>query len=155
MSENPWGSARHYGVALDAIRARMAHLRIALPTLDALLGLPERYSSKCLCVPPVKFYSRDTLLDAFVALGIPLVPVEDAELTARTLAHRDFKHHSGAGPAMRGSARMKVIPTEYLRLMASQGGHARAAAMTEEQLSRAGRKAARARWAAVRASGAG
>jgi hypothetical protein len=145
------GEARHYAQKLQVIAARLDQLNITYTMLDVLLGLPERYSSKCLAVPPQKYFSQNTLDAAFDVLGMDLIAVENAERTASLLSYRHFKQRKYKRHEL-GSARMRQISTEFLRIMAAKGGFARAAKLSPEQRRRIARKGGRERWRRAKAA---
>lgn len=138
--------ARHYGEALDVIRARIVELDITYDTVDELAGLPLRYTSKCLCVPPKKHYSVFSLFSTWGALGLAMHGAEDVELTQRAKTHSQFRKRKYRAP-VRAQARMTQISPEFRRMIAAKGGVARAAKLSPKRRSAIARKAIRARWA--------
>ena len=65
------------------MRQRVAELNISLETLDAIAGLPTRYSSKVLGLQPTRRFGQFSLDGLLGALGLMLIVVEDAEALAR------------------------------------------------------------------------
>ena len=65
------------------MRQRVAELNIWLETLDAIAGLPTRYSSKVLGLQPTRRFGRFSLDGLLGALELMLIVVEDAEALAR------------------------------------------------------------------------
>ena len=67
----------------EVFRRRVAELNISLETLDAIAGLPTRYSSKVLGLQPTRRFGQFSLDGLLGALGLMLLVVEDAEALAR------------------------------------------------------------------------
>jgi hypothetical protein len=138
---NVLGSARHYGEVLDVLRERVTALHTSYETVDVRAGLPVGYVGKCLCVPPVKFFSAMSLFSVLGALG----------LTALFLEEPGYQKIVSARPTkqtyIRGAARIKQIDLEYLRRLSSKGGVARAKKLTRKRRQQIARKAIRTRWA--------
>jgi hypothetical protein len=76
-------------------RQRVAYLGISLETLDAIAGLPTRYSSKLLSLEPTKHMGPISFEALLGALGLMLVALEDAE------ALRRVQHRLAAAPLQR------------------------------------------------------
>jgi hypothetical protein len=64
-------------------RRRVAELNISLETLDAIAGLPTRYTSKVLGLQPTRNFGQMSIEALLGALGLMLIVVEDAEALAR------------------------------------------------------------------------
>jgi hypothetical protein len=79
-------------------RQRVAYLGISLETLDAIAGLPVRYSSKLLALEPSKHMGPISFESLLGALGLMLVAWEDAE------ALRRVQHRLAAAPLQRHDA---------------------------------------------------
>ena len=67
----------------EVFRRRVAEMNISLETLDAIAGLPTRYSSKVLGLQPTRRFCQFSLDGLLGALGLMLIVVEDAEALAR------------------------------------------------------------------------
>ena len=67
----------------EVFRRRVAELNISLETLDALAGLPTRYSSKVLSLQPTRSFGQISFEALLGALGLALIVIEDAEALAR------------------------------------------------------------------------
>lgn len=145
------GEARYVAQALEVLRERIFSLNLTYDTLDAFLMLPVGYSGKCFMVPPAKRFSTENLLAAFVITGMPLLAVEDAELTAMAKRHADYvpRQLKLRSNVLRGLER-KHVSVEYLRKMGAQGGVASAKRLTPEQRTARARKAALVRWSDVK-----
>ena len=76
-------------------RQRVAYLGISLETLDAIAGLPTRYSSKLLALEPSRAMGPISFEALLGALGLMLVALEDAE------ALRRVQHRLAAAPLQR------------------------------------------------------
>jgi hypothetical protein len=68
---------------LEAIRARRDALLITHHTIDALSGLPDGYTSKLLCDPPMKHLGSISLGLVLGVLGLRLVVEIDDEALAK------------------------------------------------------------------------
>jgi hypothetical protein len=62
-----------------ALKARMHELNITMDTLDAIAGLPCRFSAKILAKKPLKGLGPISLGAIIGALGLKLIVVEDEE----------------------------------------------------------------------------
>lgn len=141
------GLARHYGEALDVIRARINELGITYETVDELAGLPTRYTSKCLCVPPKKRYSIFSLFSTWGAIGLAMQGVEDLELTLRAKSSSQFrlrKHR--LRKSILGAPRTIMLDGEFMRQIGVKGGVSRAKKMTAKQRSAFAKRMNKARW---------
>ena len=67
----------------EVFRRRVAEMNISLETLDAIAGLPTRYSSKVLGLQPTRRFCQFSLDGLLGALGLMLIVVEDTEALAR------------------------------------------------------------------------
>ena len=79
----------------EVFRRRVAQLNISLETLDALAGLPTRYSSKVLGLQPTRRFGQISFEALLGALGLMLIAIEDAEALARV------QHRLAAAPLQR------------------------------------------------------
>ena len=60
----------------------MDELEVIRAGLDELSGLPDRYSAKLLCVPPMRALGRISLGPILESLALMIVLVEDSEAFA-------------------------------------------------------------------------
>jgi hypothetical protein len=67
----------------NLFRQRVAHFNISLETLDAVAGLPTRYSSKLLSPEPRRHFGAISFELLLGALALKLVALEDTEALAR------------------------------------------------------------------------
>jgi hypothetical protein len=67
----------------EVFRQRVVELEISLETIDAIAGLPTRYSAKLLSLDPKKHFGAISFEALLGALGLMLIVVEDAEALAR------------------------------------------------------------------------
>jgi hypothetical protein len=81
--EQPLAIVRTTEDLRQLFRLRVAHLGISLETLDALAGLPTRYSSKLLRSNPPRTFGPISFEALLGALALQLVAMEDAEALAR------------------------------------------------------------------------
>ena len=79
----------------EVFRRRVAQLNISLETLDAIAGLPTRYSSKVLGLQPTRRFGQISFEALLGALGLMLIAIEDAEALARV------QHRLAAAPLQR------------------------------------------------------
>jgi hypothetical protein len=129
---------------LDAIRQRLNELQITYDTLDSVAMLPERYTSKLLCRPPIKHAGALTLWNILGTLGfkISLVATDVPTYMRERLTPREH------APQPVGKRRLTVSFTRaWMRKIGSKGGKARAAiASKKRRLSRINRRNALKRW---------
>jgi hypothetical protein len=83
MPELPLAIVRTTEDLRQLFRLRVAHFGISLETLDAVAGLPVRYSSKLLSHDPRKHFGPISFEALLGALALQLVAMEDAEALAR------------------------------------------------------------------------
>ena len=83
MTEHPLAVVRSTEDLRNLFRQRVAHFNISLETLDAIAGLPTRYSSKLLASNPPRTFGPISFEALLGALGLMLVALEDAEAIAR------------------------------------------------------------------------
>ena len=81
-------------------RQRVAYLGISLETLDAVAGLPVRYSSKLLALEPTKHMGPISFEALLGALGLMLVALEDTEALARVQRHERIDHNGWRAAAL-------------------------------------------------------
>jgi hypothetical protein len=81
--EHPLAIVRTTEDLRQLFRLRVAHFNISLETLDALAGLPTRYSSKLLRSNPPRTFGPISFEALLGALALQLVAMEDAEALAR------------------------------------------------------------------------
>ena len=79
----------------EVFRRRVTELNISLETLDAIAGLPTRYSSKVLGLQPTRRFGQISFEALLGALGLMLLVVEDPEALARV------QHRLAAAPLQR------------------------------------------------------
>ena len=79
----------------EVFRRRVTELNISLETLDAIAGLPTRYSSKVLGLQPTRRFGQISFEAFLGALGLMLLVVEDREALARV------QHRLAAAPLQR------------------------------------------------------
>jgi hypothetical protein len=72
-----------YTTLVLALRARAEELNISREQIDAIAGLPDRYTGKVLSIRGKKRIGLLSLGPLLGALGIKLMPVEDPEALAR------------------------------------------------------------------------
>jgi hypothetical protein len=82
-TERPLAIVRTTDDLRQLFRQRVAYLGISLETLDAVAGLPTRYSSKLLALEPTRHMGPISFEALLGALGLMLVALEDAEALAR------------------------------------------------------------------------
>jgi hypothetical protein len=83
MPEHPIAIIRSTEDLRQLFRLRVAQFNISLETLDALAGLPVRYSSKLLSHDPTRHFGAISFEALLGALALQLVALEDTEALAR------------------------------------------------------------------------
>ena len=141
------GEAKHYAAVLEVIRERIITLDYNYEDVDAKAGIPLRYTNKCLCVPPMKFYSGLSLFSVLGALGLRMVFVEEPEFDRTKISQRRIKLQR---QYMRGQARMRQVDVEFMRRAARKGANKTNAKLSPAQRSRNAKKAALIRWSDVK-----
>jgi hypothetical protein len=83
MTETPLAIVRSSEDLRELFRRRVVELNISLDTLDAVAGLPTRYSAKLLSLDPTRQFGAISFSALLGALALQLVAMEDAEALAR------------------------------------------------------------------------
>lgn len=132
-----------YSEFLDALRHRACELKLTRERIDAISGLPDGYTSKVLCVPPMRSLGCTSFGPTLEALAVTLVLVENPEALARY--SKQFKESMypdlAAGKVDLVSYQ---ISRKKLSRMARLGGKRRAEKLTPKRRSMIARKASRA-----------
>jgi hypothetical protein len=79
----PLATVWDYAGLIDALRIRAEELAVTGETLDWVGGLPDGYTRKLLCKPPVRTLGRISLGALLGALGCRLQLIEDRQQLAR------------------------------------------------------------------------
>jgi hypothetical protein len=134
---------------LDAIRARLIEVNITYETLDCVAVLPERYSSKLLCRPPIKHAGALTLWNILGTLGfeISLVATDVPQhLRDRMTAREQAPQSAGSKPRIYFNLTHRFM-RKIGRLGGQRSGEARRArASAKQAVSEMKRRAALKRW---------
>jgi hypothetical protein len=90
----------NYADVLDIFRSRADQLELSRLELDHIADLPDGYSSVLISKSPRKVFGPVSLGRILNALGLRLVVIEDANMTARTLQRRRRRMttHAHYGP---------------------------------------------------------
>jgi hypothetical protein len=135
--------ASTYDEFVDALRHRATELKVTRERIDAISGLPDGYTSKLLCIPPMKSLGRASLGPMLEVLGLTIVLIENPKALARY-----SKQFSKSKYPTRASGTLDLISYQIsrrkLKRMARRGGKRRAEKLSAAQLSRIGRKAGKA-----------
>jgi hypothetical protein len=137
---------------LAAIRARLDELGVTYDSLDRAAGLPDRFSSKILCRPPVRHVSALTLWLVLGAVGLDLALIPNPEALARVqklLVKRKITTHRHTSMITIARRRMSpwLFDSQKAKEMGRLGGLARAAKHhARVAVSEMKRQAACARW---------
>jgi hypothetical protein len=83
MPEHPIAIIRSTEDLRQLFRLRVAHFNISLETLDAIAGLPTRYSAKLLSHDPTRHFGKISFEALLGTLAVQLVALEDAEALVR------------------------------------------------------------------------
>jgi hypothetical protein len=87
-----WRLIRDYGEIVDACRDMAEKLNISRAEIDRLCGFPDGHTGHMLSKNCSKLIGPLFLLCLLEVLGLRLLVVEDAALTAKTLARRIPRH---------------------------------------------------------------
>ena len=101
--------ATHYRAFLQIIRDRIVELELACPTVDALAGFTDTYTSKLLCNPPLKRMSVDSLFSILGALALVPKFESDQERLQRLRQHRDWQKRKSRRPIPKQSAADQAV----------------------------------------------
>jgi hypothetical protein len=132
------------------LRARFTALGVSFETVDAVAGLPARYTAKIIGLQPTKNFGQ-TSLDALLGTAaIALVAIPDPEALARVQSRLVPLERVDHSVASRRRIIIKFTP-EFMRKIGRLGGrksgqvrHARS--IKKKERSRIARTAALARW---------
>jgi hypothetical protein len=119
--EQPLAIIRSTEDLRELFRQRVAHFNISLETLDALAGLPVRYSSKLLSHDPTKHFGKISFELLLGTLALQLVAFEDPEALARMqrrLAAAPLQRHDHTGWRAELNERPALLSCEQVELAA-------------------------------------
>ena len=139
------GIAREPAELRRLLRDRAEQLNISRETIDDLACLPDGYSAKLLCEPPVKEIGPKSLWPMLDALGLAFIAVVDERRMIRVTKRPkrkfryDWNRHSRNAKAL-SMMRRAAVKNGFL------GGKARLVKMTPQQRSLVARHAAMTRW---------
>lgn len=134
------------------IRERADAHSISRRTLDELAGLPDGYSEKLLCEPPLKNIGPMSMIPLAGAVGLELFLVQTPKAMRQVQrAPKRIDHKVRQGAKHGSYARRLGIASELMRQNGAVGGKKRFATMTPEQRSRHQSRAAKRRWKRWRA----
>lgn len=143
-----------YAGLMAAMRALVVRRNTTYEELDALAGLPSRYTSKLFCKVPIKGIGRHSLGPLMGALGFELWVVEDAVALAQIrgrIVQRVFKRpdtSDGIRPKRSRKKRALLGNRAWSHMMNCR----RALLTNPEQRRASAKKAIRARWKKARAT---
>ena len=142
---------RNYDSLIQALRDRQTELGLTVEKIDELSGLPSGYTGKLLGAAQMKAIGPLSLGLLLETLGLELVPRPNVEAT-KSMSPRWEKRVRPSHDAQRLSSRAKhrKFPAILFRVLGKRSVKARMDKTTEEQRSAIGRRAAIARWRAVR-----
>lgn len=143
------GTARDYDQLHELLRARVDELAVTYESVDAVAGLPSRYTAKLLAPVPMKAIGKTSMGPLLGALGLKLIVAVDDETLARIIGRltKRARKQSNASDAMRPMKRKKRRGywkgnADWARIMNAR----RTLVVPESKRSASARKAARARW---------
>ena len=134
------GEFSDYDEMMSVLRARQAELNLSGETIDAVSGLPSRYSAKLLGPNQIRRLGATSLAPFFGALAVRGVLVEDRAALAR------LRKTTPRNLSYVRSAPSIVFTVHFFRRIGRLGAQARVAATTKKQRQEWARKAAIARW---------
>ena len=125
-SFDPLGTCRNADDLRHILRARFAELGISFETVDAIAGLPTRYTQMVIGVAPRRNFGQISLDALLGAAGIMLIAVADPEALER-IRNRlvPLERHDTSG-----GVRRKVkfnFTIEFMRKIGTLGGRKSAA----------------------------
>lgn len=110
MSARELAVIHDYDGLLRALRARVVELDTTMEAVDAVAGLPVRYSSKLLASVPIRGLSRMSFGAILGAMGVALIMIEDLsafeKIRKRLVARTNRRGHASDGmPPMKAKRR--------------------------------------------------
>jgi hypothetical protein len=146
MTEQPLGVCRTADDLRRVLRARFAQLGVSFETVDAISGLPTRYTAKVLGLQPTRRFGQFSLDGLLGAAGIKLVAFEDTEALARVQTRLVPLQRVDSSGAVRRRIVVKFTP-DFMREIGRLGGLKSAAAASKKRhLSEINRAKALKRW---------
>jgi hypothetical protein len=149
---------RDYAGLVRAIRAWIAELNVAGETVDAVAGLPLRYTMKLLGPRLLKgtgcSLGRTSLGPLLGALGLKLVVAVDHEVLARIRPRLTARHHASKAMLPDGKPRRRPYPISGPEISVVMNAR-RSLILTPARRSRIARIAAKERWRKVALARAG
>jgi hypothetical protein len=146
VTEQPLAIARSTADLCEIFRQRVRDLNVSLETIDAVAGLPSRYSAKLLGPNPAKNFGAISFDALLGTLGLKLIVVEDADALARVRSRFVPLERIDRSAACRRKIVVKLT-REFMRKIGSLGGRKSAEIRHARALnSEMKRRAALARW---------
>lgn len=143
------GTARDYEQLHALLRARVDELGVTYEGVDAVAGLPSRYTAKLLSPVPMKAIGKTSMGPLLGALGLKLIVAVDDETLARIIGRlaKRARKQSNASADMLPLKRKKRRGVwrgdkDWSRIMNSR----RALNVPESKRKKIAQTAARARW---------
>jgi hypothetical protein len=129
------------------LRTRLDELNVSYAELDAECDLPGGYTSKRLAQPQIKYFGKEAFWNICERAGIAVLLVVDPNATKRyaTRMNQRAKQYARGDNHFR-NAKVVAAIRELVRKNAALGGHARAAALSEDRATYLARRAVNARW---------
>lgn len=152
---------------ISALRTRAQTLGLAYGTVDAIAGLPDRYTSKLFAPVPIKNLGPISFEAILGALGVTVILVEDPAQCARVVGRwTQRKRPLKPTGSITGSIdcevpmEMEITPelqgllqrSEFMRSISVRGNLARKKKLSPWKRKVIARRAAKARWAKVNAA---
>jgi hypothetical protein len=129
------------------LRARFTELGISYETVDAIAGLPTRYTAKILGMQPTKSFGAISLDGMLGASGLMLIAVADEAALERVRNRLEPSSVPHCGRAKKRHTVVIKFTTRFLREMGSLGGRKKHAnALHRRHVSDVRREAANKRW---------
>jgi hypothetical protein len=132
----------HSEALLAAIRRRVDELQITHEIIDHRSGFQSGYSSKLLSDPPQRRLGHFSLFVLLQTLGLDMVLVENPQALENL---KNPMHKRRQAWMLRAPSIVHLTP-DFLRLIGTKGGRARAQKLSEKRRSEISRQAAMARW---------
>lgn len=149
------GTARDYDELHALLRARVDELGVTFEGVDAVAGLPQRYTAKLLAPIPMKAIGKTSMGPLLGALGLKLIVAVDDEMLARIEARltKRARKPSDAGSTVLAHRRRKRRRYSAFKASPDFAKVVRAKqylAQSETKRKRIARTAAKARWSKPR-----
>jgi hypothetical protein len=136
-----------YNELINGLRQRAAELNLSGETVDAVSGLPARYTQKLLGPQQIRRLGATSFGPFLGALAVRGVLVEDRSALERLRSQTTPRKAQYARPGMRAGSVQIFLTSRFMQNIRKKGGQNSRKYLPRKLVKQLARKAAAARWA--------